>query len=302
MARTLGDAELRKDKMDGFGAITLLGVTILLAANQILVKLAVVGIQPVFLAGARSALALPFLFGWMVWNGRSPRRLKADFWPGLAIGLTFSAEFLGLFVALDHTTVGHASILFYSMPVWFAIIAHFFLGERITLLRGLGLFLAFLGAATVIVVRAGASGETSLFGDLCALAGALGWAATAYLARATRLQLAGPEMPLFWMLLVSAPVLILVSFGFGPLLRDIQPIHWAILLFQASAIATGGFIAWLWMLQTYPSSTVASFSFLSPVLTVLMGIVFFHEPMTISLAVASVLVAVGITLINHKTR
>jgi drug/metabolite transporter (DMT)-like permease len=291
---------MRKDRLDGFGAVALLAVTILLASNQILVKLAVVGIQPVFLAGARSALAIFFLWAWMAWNGRSPRHLVADFWPGLAIGLTFSAEFLGLFVALDHTSVGHASILFYSMPVWFAVIAHYFLGERITPLRAVGLFLAFLGAATVILVRSGGGGDTSLFGDLCALGGALGWAATAYLARATRLHAAGPEMPLFWMLLVSAPVLILISFGFGPLLRDVQPIHWAILLFQASVIATGGFVAWLWLLQTYPSSTVASFSFLSPVIAILMGILFFGEAVTISLVVASVLVAVGITLINRR--
>lgn len=291
---------MRKDRLDAFGFTAMLAVTFLLASGQVLVKLTVVGIQPVFLAGLRSLLSIFFLLAWMAWMGRMPRNLRQDFWPGLLIGLAFSAEFLGLFVALDRTSVGHAAILFYSMPVWFAIAAHFFLGERLTFTRSAGLLLAFLGAASLILVRSGAGEETSLLGDICALVGAWGWAATAYMTRATRVKDSGQEMPLFWMLVISAPVLILASFGFGPLLREIQPIHWGLLLFQASVISTGGFIAWIWLFQTYPSSTVASFSFLSPVIAVLLGVMIFREPLTISLAVASVLVAVGIILLNRR--
>lgn len=291
---------MRKDRLDAFGFSAMLAVTFVLASSQVLVKLTVVGIQPVFLAGLRSLLSVFFLLAWMAWRGRLPRNILADFWPGLAIGLTFAVEFLGLFLALDLTSVGHASILFYAMPVWFAIAAHFFLGERLTPVRGAGLALAFLGAASLILLRSGPGAETSLLGDFCALVAGLGWATTAFLARVTRIKESGPEMPLFWMLVVSAPVLILGSFFFGPLLRDIQPVHWALLLFQAAVISTGGFIAWLWLFQTYPSSTVASFAFLSPVIAVLLGVVIFHEPLTISLAVASVLVAGGIVLLNRK--
>ena len=44
--------------------------------------------------------------------------------------------FLFLFLALDLTAVSRASVIFYSMPVWFAIMAHFGLpSERITVLH-----------------------------------------------------------------------------------------------------------------------------------------------------------------------
>lgn len=291
---------MRKDHLDVFGALLLFGVTVLLASNQILMKLTAVGIQPVFMAGARSLLAVLCLYIWMAWKGRAPRNLGADIGPGIAIGLVFAAEFLFLFLAVDRTSVGHVAILFYSMPVWFALLAHFFLGERLTWMRSAGLALAFSGAAVVILARSGGDQHSTLTGDIFALFAAFGWAGSAFLARATRLRQAGPEMQLFWMVLISAPILILASLGFGPLLRDIQPIHWAMLLFQGSVVATGGFIAWLWLLQSYPSSTVASFSFLSPVIAVLLGVLIFHEPLTISLAVASVLVAAGIVLINRR--
>jgi hypothetical protein len=48
----------RKDRLDAFGGTALLGVTLLLAFNQILVKWVNTGLQPVFFAGLRSALAI----------------------------------------------------------------------------------------------------------------------------------------------------------------------------------------------------------------------------------------------------
>lgn len=158
----------RKDRLDAFGGSILLGVTTLLAFNQILVKLVNQGLQPVFFAGLRSALAVFFVLAWLVYKRRPPRLRRATFGPGVLMGAVFAAEFLCLFIALDLTTVGRAAVIFYSMPVWFAIMAHFGLGERITPLKALGLCLAFTGAAWAIVVGS-ASGEGSLIGDLFAL-------------------------------------------------------------------------------------------------------------------------------------
>jgi drug/metabolite transporter (DMT)-like permease len=132
------------------------------------------------------------------------------------------------------------------------------------------------------------------------LGGALGWAATAFLARATRLREAGPEMQLWWMVLVSGPLLLLAAPLFGPLLREVEPMHWFWLLFQASVVVAGGFIGWLWLLSVYPAATVASFSFLTPVFAIALGHVVFDEPVSMSLIGAAVLVAAGIVLINRK--
>ena len=65
---------------------------------------------------------------------------------GLLMGAVCSVEFLGLFVALDLTSVARASVIFYSMPLWLALIGHFALpGERLTPLKVLGLVLALAG-------------------------------------------------------------------------------------------------------------------------------------------------------------
>lgn len=215
------------------------------------------------------------------------------------MGSIFAAEFLFLFVALDLTTVGRASVMMYSMPVWFAVMAHFGLGEKITPFKALGLALAFSGTSWALL--AGDQGdEGNLIGDLCGLGAALGWAGTAYVARRPVMRAEGPELQLFWMVVVSAPLLIVASLFFGPLIRDFQPIHLFWLFFQASVIVAGVFITWLWLMSVYPSSTVASFSFLTPILAILLGSLIFGEQLSASILGPGVLVAVGILLINRS--
>jgi drug/metabolite transporter (DMT)-like permease len=294
------NAMQRKDRLDAFGGAVLLGVTLLLAFNQVIVKLVNEGLQPVFFAGLRSALAVGFVWAWLVWKGRPPRLHRKAIGAGLVIGAVFAAEFLFLFLALDLTSVGRTSLIMYSMPVWFAILAHFGLGERITPPKAAGLALAFGGCGLAILTRPG-TGEASLLGDLCALGAAWGWALTAYVARRPVMRAEGPEMQLFWMVLVSAPILLLLAPFFGPLVRDLHWLHVAGLFFQASVVVAGGFITWLWLMSVYPSATVASFSFLTPILALGLGALIFGESITWAILGAAVMVAAGIVLINRPT-
>ncbi|MFM2389605.1 MAG: hypothetical protein RLZZ437_1160 [Pseudomonadota bacterium] len=289
----------RKTSLDATGAAVLLGVTLLFALNQVIIKITNQGLQPVFFAGLRSVLAVGFVLAWMRWRGIELQFTRAILPAGLLIGVVFAAEFLFLFLALDLTTLGRASVIFYSMPLWFAVLAHYGLGERITPTKAAGLVLAFAGTALAILSR-GSVGEGSLAGDLCALAGAIGWAATAFVARRPAMAAAGPERQLLWMLLVSGPILLLAAPAFGPLIRALEPIHILWLFVQASLIVAGGFITWLWLLSTYPTATVASFSFLTPIFSLLLGHIFFSESLHLSLVLACLLVGAGIVLINRK--
>lgn len=292
---------MRKDRLDGIGFASLVGVAGILAVNQIVIKQVDKGLQPVFFAGARSALAIVFVGLWLWYRGLLGRVRWADLGPGLLIGTVFAAEFIGLFIALDLTTVGHSALIMYSMPLWMGIAAHFFIpGERATPMKAFGLALAFAGTAWAISSRSGGAGQVSWLGDFCALIGAWGWAGTAFIARTTRLREAGPEAQLFWMVLVSAPILLAVSPLFGPLIRDVTPMDWVWLVFQAGVVVAGGFIAWLWLLSVYPTSTVASFSFLTPILSILLGHLIFDESLSLTLAGAAILVSLGIVMINRK--
>ncbi len=292
----------RKTHMDAFGAGSLIAFALLLAFNQVVVKVANAGLQPAFFAGLRSVGAVVCVGLWLWWRGIPLRFPNGALVAGIIAGVCFAAEFLFLFIALDLTTVARSGIMFYSMPLWMAVIAHFVLpDDRVTPTKALGLLLALAGVAVALLGR-GAGSEGSLWGDLAGIGGAIGWAVTALMAKASPLRHARPEVQLWIQVLVSGPILILAAPLFGPLIRDLEPIHLWALAFQIVVVVSAGFIFWLWLLSIYPASGVASFSFLSPVFSVLLGWLVLGEEIRPVIVVALVLVAAGILLINRPPK
>ncbi|SFR41378.1 Permease of the drug/metabolite transporter (DMT) superfamily [Yoonia tamlensis] len=291
----------RKSHIDMFGAVALSGFALFLAFNQVVIKVTNGGLQPVFFAGLRSAGAVVCLWAYLRWRGIPIRFEAGTRMAVLVTGFFFGLQFLCLFVALDLTTVGRSAVIFYSMPVWLAIIAHFVMpNDKISALKALGLVFAMAGVAWAMLNRG--SGEASIWGDIAALGGALSWAVTAMMAKASPMARLRPELQLYWQVLVSAPILLGAAFFFGPFIRDLGPIHIAGLLFQTVVVVSAGFVFWLWLLSVYPASGVASFSFLSPVLSVGLGWLLLGEQVGFDLIGALALVAVGILLINRPPR
>ncbi|MBU2982786.1 DMT family transporter [Lentibacter algarum] len=289
----------RRDQIDKAGAIALTAFAIVLGFNQVVIKVSNAGFQPVFMAGLRSVLAVVVMLAWMRYRRISPRIDRKHYNAAGLLGLLFTAEFVCLYLALDFTSVSRASIIFYSMPVWLTLTAHFTLpGERLTPARGLGLVLAMAG---VVWVLADPSGQhASLKGDFLALGAALTWGGIALVLRLSSLGQEPPEVGLFWQLFLSAPLLLLLAPLFGPLVREPQLIHYAGLAFQVLAVASFGYLMWFMLLKIYPASGVASFSFLSPVCGVALGWMFLNEPIGAEIIGGLVLVAVGLVLINRR--
>lgn len=285
------------------GAVALIGFSALLGFNQVVIRVVNDGLQPVFFAGIRSFGALLCIYLWLWLRGKPMRMRRAHLLPGCALGAVFAAEFIFLFIALDYTTVTRTSVIFYTMPLWLALGGHFLLpGGRMDGTKVAGLVLAFAGVAIAIIWRGGSGGEASLLGDVLALLAAMSWAGIALLVRATDLRTETAEVQLLWQLSVSAVILLGVAPLFGPLIRDLQPIHLWGLAFQILVVASVGYAFWLWLLSIYPAAGVASFSFLAPIFGVAFGWLILDEHLGGSVLIALVLVCAGLVLINRPRR
>ena len=119
-------------------------------------------------------------------------------------------------------------------------------------------------------------------------------------AKGTNFKNVPPEMQLVWMVMVSAPILLVASLFFGDLVRDFQIIHLWGLLFQSIVVVAGGFLFWLWLVSIYPASGVASFSFLSPIFTILFGWLLLNESVNLIFIIAAILVIFGLICINKR--
>lgn len=290
---------MRQETLDLPGFAGLLLFTVILAVNQIVMKLTGDGLSPVFQAGLRSLFASLVIVIWMLVRRVSFSSFRTDVGPGLLIGTAFTLEFVGLYNALDMTTVSRASIIFYTMPMILSLAGHFLIpGERLTPRKVLGLACAFAGVVVVLSDRAG--GEARLLGDLLALLGAVGWAGIALIVRITRISEAPAAAQQLWQLSFSSVALLALAPLFGPLVRDFQPEHIGYLAFQVLFVASFGYLGWFYLMKRYPASTVASFAFLTPVFAVFLGWALLGEPLHLSLLVALGLVSTGITLMNRK--
>ena len=291
----------RKNRIDALGGVLLASFSMLLGLNQVLVKVVGEGMHPAMQAGLRSTFAIvPVLALALIFRRRLSISDGSLPW-GVFTGVLFALEFLLLFLALDYSTVARVSMLFYTMPVWMTIAAHFLIPEeRLNTVRVLGLAVAVAGLAVAMWGRG--EGENLLLGDIYCIAAAMIWAAIGLVARLTPMNRSAPEMQLLYQLVVSALVLLPVSYLIGDQVRDLHLEHWWILVFQSIVVVGFGFSTWFWVLSKYPASDVASFGFLAPLFGVLLGWLLLGEELSIWIIVALILVSFGIVLINRKPK
>jgi len=118
--------------------------------------------------------------------------------------------------------------------------------------------------------------------------------------RLSRLSREAPETQLLTQLVISAPILLLVGLESDAPLRDVNIVSIIGLTFQVLAIAFFGFLLWFKLVAKYSASGVASFSFLSPVFSVILGALLLGETLHFEIMMALGLVAIGLVFINKK--
>ncbi len=214
--------------------------------------------------------------------------------------MLFGAEFAFIYAGLAHTTAARMVVLLYLAPCFTALgLAWLVPGEHLAARQWIGIGIAFAGTAFAFADGFAAPGAPTLTGDAMAIAAAVFWAATTVLIRASRLARASATKTLAYQLAVSAVLLAIVSAA----LRESwsiapAPMAWASLAFQSVVVAFASYLAWFWLLTRYLASRLSVFSFATP----LFGVAFAHlvlgETISARFAVAALLVAAGIALVN----
>jgi drug/metabolite transporter (DMT)-like permease len=299
---TAGASFDRRSAIDGFAAAMMLALTFSWGFNQVAIKVANVGYNPIFAVLARSALACLCVYAWCLYRRIALFEKDGTLVAGIIAGVLFGAEFALIFSGLDHTTAARGALMINTMPFWVLIGAHFFLGEKITLQKLGGIVLAFSGVALVFSDELSLPDASALRGDvMCLLAGVL-WAATTLVIKGSRLTSASAEKTLLYQLVVSAVILIPFVPLAGPVLREVSVLATASLIFQAVVIVAFTYVVWFWLMRRYPAAGLSSFAFLTPAFGVLCGGLLLDEPLSWRIFAALGLIAAGLLLVNRPAR
>jgi drug/metabolite transporter (DMT)-like permease len=271
--------------------------------GHVAAKFAGQGISLVFQSGLRSLIAAALLLAWGRYRKIPLWESDGTFWPGVFAGLLFATEFVFIFAGLGMTDAARMVVFIYLAPCMTAFGLHFLIPqERLSARQWAGVLVAFGGVA-VAFGDGFASGRGTLLGDLFGVLGALFWALTTILIRATRLAAVSPAKTLFYQLAVSAPVLFAAAWLTGEpgVIKLTLPVL-AAFAYQCIAVAFASYLTWFWLLRHYLAARLSVFAFLTPIFGVLAAVLLLGEPLTPAFLLAAALVGAGIFLVNLKSR
>jgi drug/metabolite transporter (DMT)-like permease len=270
--------------------------------NQVSVKLALPDFPPLLQAAIRSAGALVVVLIGVRLRGLDVFRRDGTLGAGLVTGTLFALEFVFINIGLTFTTASRAAIFLYTTPFFVALGSVALLGERLGPMQWAGMALSFSGVVAAIGIPQADVDSRVMLGDVMLIGGALAWAGTTLVFKATRLVKAPAEKAMIYQLAISAPLLFLFGWLAGERMT-----HWpgavplAAFAYQTVWVVGCTFLIWLVLMKSYPASKLSAFTFITPLFGVAAGHFVLNEPMSAGFAVAVVLVMAGLLLVNRRS-
>ncbi|MFP3919896.1 DMT family transporter [Lysinibacillus telephonicus] len=261
-------------------------------------KIALNYAPPILFAGLRSILGGLLFSAFLLPKWREIR--FKEVWHIFIISAIFNVIiFYGLqSIGLQYLPAGLFSVIVYLQPVLVVLLAWLWLKEPLTTMKISGIIIGFLGV--IFVSFDGITGKVSAIGILLALITGIGWAiGTVYVKKKSSLVNG------LWLVAMQNIIggIVFIIIGMGT--EDITSIDWnlpfiATLLYGAVFGVTLAFVIYNKLMSAGEASKVSSFTFLVPLISVLIGTLFLNEPFTYSLLIGMVLILGSIYMINRK--
>lgn len=290
-------------KVSPRAALATMGISILWGGNIVSMKIALAGLSPMMMAGIRFSLGALVIFLWIRVNHISVRVSKSELGDHFINGLLFGIQITLFYIGTNLTSASHAVILINSNIIFLAILAHFFItGDRLNLIKVIGLILAFMGVSSLFFESSVAPRESSAFGDLLVVMSAMILGIkTVFVKQLTERVL--PSKVVLWQMLIGVPVFFLIAYGFEDI--RMEPLSIRILTalaYQGIVVAGFCFVAATFLIKHYSPTAISVFFFVIPVSGVALSHWILAEAITKNIAVGTVLVASGIVLVNLKEK
>jgi drug/metabolite transporter (DMT)-like permease len=287
--------------LDALAIVATLVLCVSWGFNNVAIKLAIHAIPPLIQSASRSVIAALLVGGWCQARGIPLFKRDGTLAAGILAGILFGLEFLLIYRGLVWTTVTRGTLFLYLAPFFVVIGSRWLIpGDRFRVSQWLGLFLSFTGMLIAFGVPMPSTDPHQFLGDLMLVGAAIAWAATTLLIKATSLNRASPEKTLLYQLVVSAPLLGIGALVFGEHI-DAMPSALALgaFAYQTLWVVSVTFVVWFALIVRYSAARLSVFTFLTPLCGVTAGHLVLNEPLTPPFALAVVLVAAGLVLVNR---
>lgn len=269
-------------------------VVVVWAVNFIAAKIGLRYLPPVTMASFRVAIAgLSMVPAYFICS-RLPA--FADAKRARLQGLTprdlWTFAYLGFFgvvvnqmcftMGLRYTSVSHAAVIVGMSPIYTLVLAVLFRLERATWHKVVGMAIAFVGVAVLASENGISPHSPSLLGDAITMTGSIGFATYAVLGKRVAGRYDALTMTAFNHFagaVIILPVALHQAWALGPFLkwRAIPWQGWTALLYMAVCSSAMAYLFYFWLLRYLEASQLSAFTYLLPVLAVILGILWLGE-------------------------
>ncbi|MCO5199861.1 MAG: DMT family transporter [Anaerolineae bacterium] len=213
-------------------------------------------------------------------------------------GMMLALHFATWITSLEYTSVAVSTVLVTTSPLWVALAAPFFLGERVTRPVKIGIGLALVGSVIISLGSFG-GGSAPVWGSLLALLGAITAAAYLLIGRKLRVKLS----LLTYVTLVytiAALILIVLALAAGNNLLDYSAQTFFLFLLLALFPQLIGHSSFNWALGFLPVAYVTVAVISEPIGASILALLFFQEIPTPLTLLGSAFILGGLIVAGRK--
>ncbi|MBQ8040037.1 MAG: EamA family transporter [Lachnospiraceae bacterium] len=216
--------------------------------------------------------------------------------------LTISGAFIGinwilLFEAYRYTTVATATLCYYMAPIFVTIASPFVLKEKLTLKKVLCVLTALIGMVFVSGIIGSGSLQINVPGIMCGLGAAFFYACVILLNKHLK-DISSYDMTMTQLLIAAVVILpyTLLTTEFSVADLDIKALACLLIV---GVIHTGfAYMIYFSSISSLKAQTVAIFSYIDPVIAIILSALFLKEEMDIFGLIGAILI-LGSTLLSE---
>jgi drug/metabolite transporter (DMT)-like permease len=252
---------------------------------------------PIALTGLRIAIAAVFLLALLAWRG-NVRLLVDKALPLSALGILNSALPFSLFAyATLSITAGATAVLNGSTPLFAALIAYFWLKDRLSAARIAGLLIGLGGVVILVWDRTSFDGG-SFWAPLAALGASLSYGIAANYTK-VRLQNVPPLVSATGSMVAAALILLPLVVAYWPTVTP-SLLSWLFVIVLGFVSTAFAYILYFRLISRVGPAKTVTVTYLIPLFGMLWGVIFLGEKITLGMLAATAVILLGTTLANGR--
>ena len=266
------------------------------SGTHIVAKVVLQDVDPFTLTVARTLISTAAMALILILRGKAPAVRREDY--PMFLWLAFLGvplnQFLFLY-GLRFTIPSNAALLYATTPVIVLVFSHFFLGEKLTRLKAVGVVLGFAGVTIVIFERGLSASMDYLFGNVMIFIAVIAWALYTVYGRKMIVKYGPIEtsaLSLIGGTILFLPVGIFSALRFP--FASLTAAHWLGIGYLSIVTSVISYLLWYYALGRIEAGKVALFSNFQPIIVTALAVTLLGQTITIPFVLGGCIAIAGV--------